>query len=53
MPHFDINQAFTLTDDFYHINQQVFLMQSITYPIGLGTLSISAVNIEALPTYGG
>ena len=53
MPHLDINQAFTLTDDFYHINQQTFLMQSITYPIGLGTLSIGAVNIEALPTYGG
>lgn len=53
MPHLDINQAFTLTDDFYHIDKQVFLMQSITYPIGLGNLSIGAVNIEALPTYGG
>ena len=53
MPHLDVNQAFTLTDDFYHIEKQTFLMQSITYPLGLGTLSISAVNIEALPTYGG
>ena len=53
MPHLDVNQAFTLTDKFYHVEQQTFLMQSITYPLGLGTLSISAVNIEALPTYGG
>ena len=53
MPHLEINQAFTLTDNFYHVEKQTFLMQSITYPIGLGNLSIGAVNIEALPTYGG
>lgn len=53
MPHLDINQAFTLSDDFYHLDRQTFLIQSINYPIGQGTLSIGAVNIEALPTYGG
>ena len=53
MPHIDVNQAFTLSDDFYHLDRETFLIQSINYPIGLGTLSISAVNIEALPTYGG
>lgn len=51
MPHLDINNAFTLTDDFYNISQGKYIIQSITFPIGIGTLSISASNIEELPTY--
>ena len=51
MPHLDINNAFTLTDDFYNISQGKYIIQSITFPIGIGTLAISASNIEELPTY--
>ena len=44
---------FTLTDTFYKIIKESFLIQSLTCPIGIGTMSLSGSNIKELPTYWG
>lgn len=51
LPHLELNQKITITDRFYHKEQEEFLIQSINYPIGVGTMSIGAVKIQELPTY--
>lgn len=51
IPSLTVNKLFTLTDNFYKIIKETFLIQSITYPIGIGTMSISGTNLKELPTY--
>ena len=51
LPHLELNQKVTITDNFYHKEKEEFLIQSINFPIGLGTMSLGAVKVEELPTY--
>lgn len=51
LPHLELNQKVTITDKFYNKEREDFLIQSINYPIGLGTMSMGAVKIQELPTY--
>lgn len=51
IPSLTVNKLFTLTDSFYKILKETFLMQSITYPMGIGTMQLSGSNIKELPTY--
>ena len=51
LPHLELNQKVSITDKFYRKEKEDFLIQSINYPIGLGTMSIGAVKIQELPTY--
>ena len=51
IPSLTVNKLFTLTDNFYGIQKESFLIQSLTCPIGIGTMSLSGSNIKELPTY--
>lgn len=51
IPSLTVNRLFTLTDTFYKIIKESFLIQSLTCPIGIGTMSLSGSNIKELPTY--
>lgn len=49
MPHLDVDEAVLITDDYYEWENQKFLIQSLTIPFGVGTIQISATNIQWLP----
>lgn len=49
IPHLDLDNTFTLTHPYYGYNREEFIITSITYPIGVGTMSISGSNIKELP----
>ena len=52
LPHLDVNKVVTITDSFYHYNQERFIIQSITIPLSsTSTMQISASNISSLPYY--
>ena len=51
IPSLTVNKLFTLTDTFYKIVQEIFLIQSATFPIGIGLIQLSGSNIKELPTY--
>lgn len=51
IPHLDVNNLFTLTNKFYNIDHQEFFIQSINFPIGLGTMSLQSIKVRELPTY--
>lgn len=53
IPHLDVNKSFSLTDSFYKIVKEQFIIQSITFPLGIGTISINGSSIQDLPTYEG
>ena len=49
VPHLDLDNTFTLTDNYYGYNREEFIITGITYPIGIGTMSITGSNIKELP----
>ena len=49
VPHLDLDNTFTLTDNYYGYNREEFIITGITYPIGVGTMSITGSNIKELP----
>lgn len=51
IPSLEVNKIFTLTDNFYHIIQENFLIESITLPLGLGTTRITGSSLIELPGY--
>lgn len=51
IPHLDVNKIISITSDYFNFNQEHCLITSITIPIGLDTMSISACNIKYLPCY--
>jgi hypothetical protein len=51
IPHLEINNLFTFSNKFYNFDRQEFFIQSITFPIGLGTMSLQGIKIQELPTY--
>ena len=51
IPSLTVNKLFTLTDTFYKIIKESFLIESLTCPMGIGTMTLSGSNIKELPTY--
>lgn len=51
LPNLSVNKLFTLTDSFYHIMQENYLIQSITFPLGIGTMNLTGSSLKELPTY--
>lgn len=49
IPHLDLDNTFTLTHDYYGYNREEFIITGITYPIGVGTMTINGSNIKELP----
>ena len=50
MPHLDVDETVSITDSYYGLDKQTFLIQSLTIPFGVGEMDVSAVNIQWLPT---
>ncbi len=52
IPHLDVDRVINITDQHYGYQQQRFIIQSITLPLGVtGQASIVASNIATLPYY--
>lgn len=49
IPSLELDNTFTLTDSYYGYDRQEFIITAITYPIGVGTMSISGSSIKELP----
>ena len=50
IPHLDVNKTIRITDEYQKINNELFVIQSITIPLGAGAMQISATNINWLPS---
>ena len=50
IPHLDVNNTIGITDEYQNIYAETFVIQSITIPLGAGAMSISATNINWLPS---
>lgn len=49
IPSLELDNTFSLTDSYYQYDRQEFIITAITYPIGVGTMSISGSSIKELP----
>lgn len=49
IPHMDVNATIGITDDYYGTENQTFVVQSLTIPLGAGEMSVNACNIQWLP----
>lgn len=49
VPHLELDNTFSLTHSYYNYDREEFIITSITYPIGVGTMTISGSNIKELP----
>lgn len=49
MPHFDVNRPIGITDKYQQINNEIFVVQSITIPLSADVMSVTATNINWLP----
>lgn len=50
IPHLDVNQTIGITDEYQGIEAQTFVIQSISVPLGAGSMSVTATNINWLPS---
>jgi hypothetical protein len=51
IPHLDVNRIVSITSDYFDYYQENCLITSLTIPIGLDSMSVSACNIKYLPAY--
>lgn len=49
IPSLELDNTFSLTDSYYQYDRQEFIITAITYPIGVGKMSISGCSIKELP----
>lgn len=49
IPHLEVDNIITITDEKYNYYLEEFIITSISYPLGLGTVTINASNIKELP----
>lgn len=49
IPHLQLDNTFTLTHPYYNYYREEFIITAITYPMGVGTMSITGSNIKELP----
>lgn len=46
--HLDVNKLITITNEKYHLKEEKFLINSLSIPLGLGEMSISASSVSEL-----
>ena len=51
IPHLDVNKIISITNNQTNYNDERFIVNSITLPIGTSNMSISATNIQSLPDF--
>lgn len=49
IPHLDVNQTISITDDYYGLDCDLFIIQNLSIPLGSGEMSVTACNIVNLP----
>lgn len=50
IPHLDVNKVITVTDKAKGLNRERFVVQSITFPLSAGEMTIEATNVQWLPS---
>lgn len=50
IPHLDVNTTISITDKYQDINNETFVIQTISIPLGAGQMNITATNIDWLPS---
>lgn len=50
IPHLDVNRTIGVTDEELGFKNETFVVQSLSIPLGAGSMSITATNIQWLPT---
>lgn len=51
IPHLDVNKIISITNNQTNYNDERFIVNSITLPVGTSNMSISATNIQSLPDF--
>ena len=51
IPHLDVNKIISITNNQTNYNDERFIVNSITLPIGTSNMSINATNIQSLPDF--
>lgn len=49
IPHLDVNRVIGITLKEYNFNREPFVVQSITFPFGLGEVNINATKVQWIP----
>lgn len=50
IPHLDVNRTIGVTDEELGFKNETFVVQSLSIPLGAGSMTITATNIQWLPT---
>lgn len=51
IPHLDVDKTISVTNKEFNYNSELFIINSITLPLGTSNMSISATNIQCLPDF--
>lgn len=51
VPHLDVNRTISITDEKEGFDNELFVIQTITIPLAIGSMSISATSFNWLPNY--
>lgn len=51
IPNLDVDNVVAVTDDYYKYDYNIFVIKSLTVPLGIGLTSIELTNIQYLPNY--
>lgn len=51
IPHLDVNKTISITNKQLHYNSELFLINSITLPLGTSNMNINCTNIQCLPDF--
>jgi hypothetical protein len=49
IPHLDVNQTVSITDENFKLDGDLYIIQSLSIPLGSGEMSVTACNITYLP----
>ncbi len=50
LPHLDVDNNISITNEKYGFYNQLFLIESLTMPIGISDMTINVVNLQQLPS---
>lgn len=51
IPHIDVDDTVAITDNYFNFDYVLFIVKSLTIPLGIESVSVQAVNIQWLPDY--
>ena len=48
MYHLDVNKLITITNEKNHLEQEKFLINSLSIPLGIGQMTMSVISVDEL-----